>query len=719
MAPHQQHEKSTQPAVPLCEVCSKIPLDLLLSDEDRSPIGVSYPIGTGREIEERQFCALCRVCKEITDSLTHANVPWNDDPGGKCSFRIKPKAENKSAVEDLGNGLYGGDPEWYSLRVPMMVFIGPHAYLEVKLPYRPYIQNLVISRTSIIRQREPFLSDVQLRELMESAQRCKLNHVTCNASYETPGVVRPQASIPQLHLIDVRDRSIKPAQPDAQYITLSYRWAKGAKPAEAVHGVQAVGETCPGRLERLPNPMPPMLDDVIEVVRRLGQNFLWIDAYCINQKDPSEVQQTVNQMDDIYENSLLTICPFWADTDGGLPGISVPFKRHTFRFLSQDIFVYPLRYISDVDQEMHDSPWHSRGWIFQESLLSRQRLIFLPSSVVLLCQEQAVSPEFVTQKHSKTLRGFRTDLQLRANLGTSRTWDFDVYQKIIVAYSGRELSFQYDALNGITGILTRMSRQTGMVFQQALPKHQLEFLNALLWIPDIRFLSSVQQGGRINLRRRFEFASWSWLGFNIPIQYPLWLGPNPYSPQELALRVKYNVDLSRNFFMQNLEVETYDISLLEVAGFEFQGEGGGKPTSVTITTESASLAISLGRPKFFLHMQHKVYWSLTVAGYNKKVWEPSLTNHSSMSSFLIDSQILSQIPSRDGVLRLEFLMLAHISDVKSGETWGYRQAIGDTVLAMAVVRTHVPDVVERVAIVPVPYACWELAEPELVTLEII
>jgi hypothetical protein len=698
----------------LCQVCSKIPLDLLLSNDDRSPIGTSYPIGTLSKIKSRQYCALCCICKEITDGLIDVKAQEWEDSSKQCSFRIRPKAENKYASEDH-------DPEWHCMRVPMMVFIGPHAYLEVSnLPIKPQTQTLIIQRSTAIPQKPFFLSDVQLRKLMGSARRCKLDHHYCNGM---AGTASPVVSVPGLHLIDVRDRSIKAAEPKAQYITLSYRWGRRQNFVETTDVIPAVQGTdeSHGRMRTLPDPMPPMLEDVIEVVRRLGQNFLWVDAYCINQKDPVEVQETVKRMDDIYENSLLTICPFWTDTDGGLPGVSVLFKTHRFRFLSHETVIYPIGHISDIDKEMIDSPWHGRGWIFQESVLSRQRLIFLPSSVVLLCQEQVVSPGFLTQKHSKTECGFRTDLQLRASLGTSKDWNFDVYQKIMVGYSSRNLSFQYDALNAISGILTRMSRQTGMAFQQALPTAEIQFLNALLWIPDIRYVKSVHQDGQITLRRRLEFASWSWLGFNIPIQYPVWLGPNPYSPQNLALRVKYNAGISSNLFAGNLEVETYDISLLEVAGFEFKGDGSGKPITVAITTESASFAISQGRPRFRgANRGLEVYWSLDHNKEDVSSIDSLLASRSSLSSFLIDSQVLSQLAPRAGVVRgVELLMLAHISDGNTGKRWETWPDIGDTVLAMAVVRTDVPNVVERVAIVPVPYACWELAEPELVALDII
>jgi hypothetical protein len=85
------------------------------------------------------------------------------------------------------------------------------------------------------------------------------------------------------------------------------------------------------------------------------------------------------------------------------------------------------------------------------------------------------------------------------------------------------------------------------------------------------------------------------------MQYPVRLGPNPYSPKDMDLRVKYDAGISSNLFAGNFEVETYDISLLEVVGFEFKGDGSSKPIAVTITTESTSFdsfAILQGRPRF-------------------------------------------------------------------------------------------------------------------------
>jgi hypothetical protein len=87
------------------------------------------------------------------------------------------------------------------MRAPMMVFIGPHAYLEVRnLPIKPQTQTLIIQRSSAIPQKPFFLSDVQLRNLMASAWRCKLDQQYCN---RMAGTASPVVSVPSLHLIDV------------------------------------------------------------------------------------------------------------------------------------------------------------------------------------------------------------------------------------------------------------------------------------------------------------------------------------------------------------------------------------------------------------------------------------------------------------------------------------------------------------------------------------
>jgi len=337
MALFSKSKTSTSAQLPVfCASCSNIPLNQLLSSEDRAPSSTSYLIGSLADVEKRQNCALYKICQQaVEDTETLWQLSVSDREG--CLFHIKPKATNRHPSEQL-------NPEWYSMRSGWELLIGSHAYLEISLrrPNRdwPEIHNiLIIRRVSeetpgfhLQDQKDPsqksLLSDPQLLRLMRSALECKQIHKSCGITASAPS----QNSVANsLYLIDVNDRTIKAAEPDAQYITLSYRWAKKAESSEEVtkNNTQTIPitEYSQDRIRTLPDYLPPMIEDVLQVVRRLGQRFLWIDSYCINQKDPVEVQNTVLRMDDIYENSLLTICPFWTDTDGGLPGIGTPFKR--------------------------------------------------------------------------------------------------------------------------------------------------------------------------------------------------------------------------------------------------------------------------------------------------------------------------------------------------------------------------------------------------------
>jgi len=64
-------------------------------------------------------------------------------------------------------------------------------------------------------------------------------------------------------------------------------------------------------------------------------------------------------------------------------------------------------------------------------------------------------------------------------------------------------------------------------------------------------------------------------------------------------------------------------------------------------------------------------------------------------------------------------MLTHIRGRTGSESWENLQTIADVVLAMAIVRTHKPDTAERVGIIAVLHACWEFAEPEILTMDIV
>ncbi len=216
--------------------------------------------------------------------------------GEECTFRIVPKACHRHPGQDR-------NPEWYSLRMAMKPLIGPHAYLELsKPPNHSWRPTFLIQRTSEIdipsstaktsSRSAEWLSDSDLQRLIEGALRCKERHKQC------AGPIRTMNQTATLRFIDVRDRTIRESQTNDQYVTLSYRWGKSKRHtrldiSSTIPTISATNRNDRKFVRKLPDVLPQMIEDVIQVVQRLEQRFLWIDAYCIDQNDPAEVQATV------------------------------------------------------------------------------------------------------------------------------------------------------------------------------------------------------------------------------------------------------------------------------------------------------------------------------------------------------------------------------------------------------------------------------------------
>lgn len=75
--------------------------------------------------------------------------------------------------------------------------------------------------------------------------------------------------------------------------------------------------------------LPQTIEDALTVVTRLGETYLWVDAYCIDQKKEADKQAQKKQMDKIYSNTFLTVAAASkTDVNAGLPGVSQPFDTY-------------------------------------------------------------------------------------------------------------------------------------------------------------------------------------------------------------------------------------------------------------------------------------------------------------------------------------------------------------------------------------------------------
>ncbi|KAK1248725.1 hypothetical protein MKX08_006945 [Trichoderma sp. CBMAI-0020] len=162
---------------------------------------------------------------------------------------------------------------------------------------------------------------------------------------------------------------------------------------------------------------PATVLDAVDVSRRLGLQYLWVDRLCINQSDPVEKDYLISRMTTIYEYAELTIVSAsGSGASDGLPGVrSIPRKKQPKIPLANGSLL--VSSLQDPRQEILASEYWTRGWTYQEGVLSNRRLVFTENQAYWECrcmaaQESLQIPlELVHRNHSPvedSVAGLRT-----------------------------------------------------------------------------------------------------------------------------------------------------------------------------------------------------------------------------------------------------------------------------------------------------------------------
>jgi hypothetical protein len=160
-----------------------------------------------------------------------------------------------------------------------------------------------------------------------------------------------------------------------KYATLSYRWGD----MKFMTTISTLDE----RIACMPlNNMPVTFQDAIEVTRRLGIQYLWIDALCIVQDSPQDWQEQSAIMGKIYADAWLNISVSSVSNSGG--GFLKPRNLMEIRScrhpsllrdsLKGEKVICPN--IPRHDRLQYRDILNSRGWILQERVLSKRTLHF-------------------------------------------------------------------------------------------------------------------------------------------------------------------------------------------------------------------------------------------------------------------------------------------------------------------------------------------------------
>lgn len=336
------------------------------------------------------------------------------------------------------------------------------------------------------------------------------------------------SSSPQhLRVIDVENSCITEAPKNCIYLALSYVW--GGVQQNRLSREVLREWTEPGGLLRAA--LSKTISDAMFLTQKLGYQFLWVDSVCIVQNDPSDRMHQIQQMHCIYDHALLTIIAASGENcSDGIAGIQGTPRIPLQALIRVDGVEFASVHVKE-HRFIDRSTWNTRGWTFQENMLSRRTLTFTNNLVTFacskanwredLCLEQDRSNDLVSESGPSNPdislrlaplvegREIASGFQLKAKIQQLREpkseyesgfIDWAWYGKFVDYYLRRHLSDENDILDAFNGVAEMLKPYFG-AFLWGLP--ECSVVKLIGW----KYYSLPWPV------RRAGFPSWSWAGW--------------------------------------------------------------------------------------------------------------------------------------------------------------------------------------------------------------
>ena len=390
-----------------------------------------------------------------------------------------------------------------------------------------------------------------------------------------------------IRLIDVNLRKIVnyPSTNHTRYFALSYMWGDASQQSYDLGDV--LDQVC------------QTIEDVIEVTKRVGVNYLWVDSICINQESESHKESQIPLMGSIYNGSWATIVTLSrSDASFGLCRVN-PLKiksshanDETYHILRSKQIVRNIRgerfvtTLPTLDQQIRKSRWRYRGWTLQEALLAPRCIFFSCDQVYFQCNiiqcceslDDTKNPVFPTERSSLSedaIADRLNDNTLMEDYPTGNLINpftappdpidtqnqrsdvalfkqLRLYDRLLEDYSGRRLGSPSDAIAAFSAILSRFRERFGCDIFGGLPSAALPW--TLLW----------EEESYENSRNPL-FPSWSWAGWQGTLsrgQYPIQNPDKIYAadnPEPFLHTWKVERGEAVKFEIFEAELEEYDL----------------------------------------------------------------------------------------------------------------------------------------------------------------
>ncbi|KAJ3542539.1 hypothetical protein NM208_g3213 [Fusarium decemcellulare] len=300
-------------------------------------------------------------------------------------------------------------------------------------------------------------------------------------------------------VVDLSDMQLKSlpmvGNDPERYVALSYVW--GQRPLDdwscttrsnVMIRIQRRG------LDKAWDQLPKTIQDVLLLVKAMGERYVWIDSLCIVQDSNTSWELNARAMHLVYGNAHFTICAADGDSTTGLMALNTILPSEQPRATTEagslerdhlplsaeclpGIRLIALRPPESIAQ---DSVWDHRGWTFQEQLLSPRCLIFAEGQVFFQCRSTTMSQAISTDEDTNRWSLDWTNSPLRT-LDELRQRAFWFYMKCIELYTGRDLTNEKDILMAFQGTSWLLKQHLNAPLFYGLPTSHFDL--ALLWMP--------------------------------------------------------------------------------------------------------------------------------------------------------------------------------------------------------------------------------------------
>lgn len=408
--------------------------------------------------------------------------------------------------------------------------------------------------------------DVDQKSIAESLAFTKDWMLRCQ-SHDTCVLTRVDLGLPKRALdISRSDGIIMLRETEAEkapYATLSYRWGDGVP-------LRTTQSTLEQHRAGIPlESFPATLKDAIVFAKDLGFQYVWIDALCIIQDDSLDWQQQSAAMTAIYHGCSLNIAI--ADAPNCNSGIAQNLKADM-----------PT---PDTYPKHRDSPLETRGWVFQETLVSTASVYITDKGLVWDCCSQVcgqgsqplAARQWAHPSDHMTPKAMWADQKPisrlepasgKKNLSVLRIWC-----EWVVMFSRRNLSNINDRLPAMAGLASRLQAASSATYAAGLWKEDIHV--GLIWLAK----------SSMGLTRPGNGApSWSWASVKGHLDY-LW-----------CLSV-YCVYPGKVHVEEGLDLEVLDVSVDEVYPGTFGTVTGGRIDAIG-TLQKGTLDFDEGDVEF-------------------------------------------------------------------------------------------------------------------------